>query len=34
MTTVVEAIRDQWLILTALLVLVALVGWLVTGRGR
>jgi hypothetical protein len=29
----VEAIRDQWVILTAALALVALVGWLVTSRG-
>jgi hypothetical protein len=31
---VVEAIRDQWVIVVGALVLVALVGWLVAGRSR
>jgi hypothetical protein len=31
---VVEAIRDQWVIVTALLVLAALVGWLARSRER
>ncbi len=32
--TVVEAIRDQWVIVVGVLVLVALVSWLVAGRSR
>jgi hypothetical protein len=31
---VIEAIRDQWLIVVAVVVLVALVGWLVAARLR
>jgi hypothetical protein len=29
----VEAIRDQWVIVTAIVVLMALAGWLVRTRG-
>jgi hypothetical protein len=31
---VVEAIQDQWVLITSALVLVALVGWLVASRER
>jgi len=30
---VVEAIRDQWVIVTAIVMLMALIGWLVRTRG-
>jgi hypothetical protein len=30
----VEAIRDQWVIVVAVIVLVALVGWLASARSR
>jgi hypothetical protein len=33
-TTVAEAIRDRWVIGIAVLVLLALIGWLVASRGR
>jgi hypothetical protein len=30
----VQAIRDQWIIVVAVIVLVALVGWLLTTRSK
>jgi hypothetical protein len=33
-SAMVEAIRDQWLIITAVVVLTALLGWLTATRRR